>query len=260
MKKVLLLVALSQAFIGFAQTKPPLAQPVIREADIMWAKNIWRIIDLNERENFPFYFPIEKRPRQLNLFNVLLSGIDSNKITVYKTDDLIWDDTLTKKQVFDKVVLSDSINVYYADEFGNEYVEKQFMSDTLSGEFISQYWIKEKWFFDKQRSVMDVRIIAVCPVKYDVSKDLYIPLFWVNYNDARNWLSQFQTINSKNISEQRTFDELFIKRKFASVIKKESNMYDREIEEYVNNVKEFLQESERIKEFIRNFEADRWEN
>jgi gliding motility associated protien GldN len=260
MKKVLLLIALLQTFFAVSQTKTPIALPVIREADVMWAKDIWRIVDLNERQNFPFYFPIEKRPNQLNLFNVLLAGIDSNKITAYKSDDLIWNDTLTKKQVFNKVVLSDSINVYYADEFGNEYVKTQFMSDTLSGEYIGQYWIKEKWFFDKQRSVMDVRIIAICPVKYDVSKEMLIPLFWINYSDARNWLSQFQTINSKNISEQRTFDELFIKRKFVSVIKKESNMYDREIEEYVNNVKEFLQESERIKEFIRNFEADRWEN
>ncbi len=243
-----------------AQTKTPIAQPVIREADVMWAKDIWRIVDLNERQNFPFYFPLEKRPNQLNLFNVLLAGIDSNKITAYKTDDIIWNDTLTKKQVFGRVVISDSATIYTYDEFGKEHEAKQFMSDTLSGEYIAQYWIKEKWFFDKQRSVMDVRIIAVCPVKYDVSKEMLIPLFWINYSDARNWLSQFQTINSKNISEQRTFDELFIKRKFVSVIKKESNMYDREIEEYVNNVKEFLQESERIKEFIRNFEADRWEN
>ncbi len=255
-----MLCAVALSISVYAQTKTPIALPVIREADVMWAKDIWRIVDLNERQNFPFYFPIEKRPNQLNLFNVLLAGIDSNKITAYKNDDLIWNDTLTKKQVFNKIVLSDSINVYYADEFGNEYVKTQFMSDTLSGEYIGQYWIKEKWFFDKQRSVMDVRIVAVCPVKYDVSKEILIPLFWINYSDARNWLSQYQTINSKNISEQRTFDELFIKRKFVSVIKKESNMYDREIEEYVNNVKEFLQESERIKEFIRNFEADRWEN
>ncbi|MBK6835399.1 MAG: hypothetical protein IPG89_14470 [Bacteroidetes bacterium] len=148
MKKVLLLIALLQTFFAVSQTKTPIALPVIREADVMWAKDIWRIVDLNERQNFPFYFPIEKRPNQLNLFNVLLAGIDSNKITAYKSDDLIWNDTLTKKQVFNKVVLSDL---------------------------------------------------------------------------------------------------LFIKRKFVSVIKKESNMYDREIEEYVNNVKEFLQESERIK-------------
>jgi len=260
MKKVFLLIALLQAFIVFAQTKPPIAQPLIREADVMWAKDIWRIVDLNERENFPFYFPLEKRANQLNLFNVLLAGIDSNEITAYKTDEITWNDTLTKKQVFDKVISSDSVTSYSYDEFGNEYANKLFVSDTLNGEYIAQYWIKEKWFFDKQRSVMDVRIIAVCPVKYDNSKEMLIPLFWINYSDARNWLSQYQTINSKNISEQRTFDELFIKRKFVSVIKKESNMYDREIEEYVNNVKEFLQESERIKEFIRNFEADRWEN
>jgi gliding motility associated protien GldN len=260
MKKVFLLVALLETLIVFSQTKTPIAHPVIREADVMWAKDIWRIIDLNERENFPFYFPIDKRPNQLNLFNILLTGIDSNKITAYKSDDMVWNDTLTKKQLFDRVVVSDSITVYSVDEFGNENLAKQLMSDTLGGEYIAQYWIKEKWFFDKQRSVMDVRIVAICPVKYDVSKEMLIPLFWINYSDARNWLSQFQTINSKNISEQRTFDELFIKRKFVSVIKKESNIYDREIEEYVNNVKEFLQESERIKEFIRNFEADRWEN
>lgn len=233
--------------------------PSVREADVMWAKDIWRIIDLNEKTNFPFYFPLETKSNKMNLFNVILKGLDTGFIKAYRSDELMKHDTLTKQAVFSRVVKNDSIDFYFSDEFGNDKIIRQFMSDTLSGEYIAQYWIKEKWFFDKQRSVMDVRIIAICPVKYDVSKELFVPLFWISYPDARAWLARFQSINAKNSAEERNFDELFIKRKFVSVIKKEGNIYDREIAEYVENVKEFLQESERIKEFLRKFEIEKWE-
>ncbi len=106
---------------------------------------------------------------------------------------------------------------------------------------------------------MDVRIKAICPVKYDVEKNLLLPLCWIDYEEARPWLNSFSALNSKNDSEKRSFDELFIKRKFNSTIKKESNIYDREIADYVQNEKEAIKESERIKEFLREFECDMWQ-
>lgn len=242
-----------------SQSKPVIVLPKIRSADIMWSKEIWRSIDLSDRFNFPFYFPIEKRKDKLSLFDVLSKGLVSKEFKAYKTDDLVGNDTLPYDQLKNKLVFRDSMLFYYADEFGNDSIKRKLQIDTLTGEYIVQYYIRETWFFDKQRSVMDVRIKAVCPVKYDMEKGMLIPLFWIDYEEARPYLNSFTAINSKNDSEERTFDELFIKRKFNSTIKKESNLYDREIADYVRNEKEAVKESERIKEFLRDFECDMWQ-
>ena len=242
-----------------SQSKPMIALPQVREADIMWSKEVWRTIDLSDRFNFPFYFPIEKRKNQLCLFDVISKGLIDNEFNAYKTDEVMEGDTLSCDQIKSKIVFRDSMLFYYADEFGNDSTKKKLVTDTMNGEYIVQYYVRESWFFDKQRSIMDVRIKAICPVKYDMEKGLLIPLFWINYEEARQWLSSFSALNSRNDSEKRSFDELFIKRKFVSTIKKESNLYDREITDYVQNAKEAVQESERIKEFLRNFECDMWE-
>jgi gliding motility associated protien GldN len=249
-----MLQAQAQEFI-----KPVVPLPTVREADVMWAKEIWRVIDVRDKPNYHFYFPLSKKYHQANLFEALTQGVKDRKLKAYQSDELIASDTIPYDSFFDRIVLKDSINVYSADEFGSELTNRQWATDTLRGEYILQYWVKEKWFFDKQRSIMDVRIEAICPVKIDEEKEALIPLFWIKYPDAREWLNSFKAINPMNIAEQRTFDDLFTKRLFLSTIKKESNISDMEISDYVETDKQALQESDRIREYIINFECDRWE-
>jgi gliding motility associated protien GldN len=239
--------------------KPLFPLPAIREADVMWAKEIWRVIDVRDRPNYQFYYPLSKKYHQPNLFETLTQGVKDKKLKAYQSDELIESDTIPYRNFFDRIVMSDTITAYSADEFGNELTKKQWATDTLQGEYIIQYWIKERWFFDKQRSIMDVRIEAICPVKIDEEKEALIPLFWIKYSDAREWLNSFKAINPMNVAEQLTFEDLFHKRMFLSTIKKESNVFDREIADYVETDKQAIQESDRIKEYIMNFECDRWE-
>jgi gliding motility associated protien GldN len=126
--------------------------------------------------------------------------------------------------------------------------------------------VKEMWFFDRKRSVMDVRIIGICPIRVffeqeDTNKENIQKkkLFWVKYPEARPFLAQKEVFNAFNDSEMRSFDEIFYKRFFSGFIVQESNVYNnRIVAAYALGV-ESLQESERIQNMIFQFEHDLWE-
>lgn len=130
---------------------------------------------------------------------------------------------------------------------------------------IVQYRLKEDWFFDKERSVLDVRIIAMAPVKYSTEKDpngkIQIngmeEMFWLYFPHCRFVFNNYFVYNDKNDAQWMSFDDLFWKRRFNAVAYKESNTYDRDIETYRIGV-DALWESERIKNEIRNIEHDVW--
>lgn len=117
-------------------------------------------------------------------------------------------------------------------------------------------------FFDKQRSVLDVRIIGICPVleKYDANGDYKgdQPMYWVYFPEIRPLLAQQETFNRWNDAERINFDDLFMKRFFSSYIYKESNVYNRRITDYKTGIDALL-EAEKVHEKIANMEQDLWE-
>ena len=130
---------------------------------------------------------------------------------------------------------------------------------------IKQYMIKEEWYFDKQTSTLNVRIIGICPIREfvrvgDASGQVEREqLFWVYYPEARPLLATNLVLNQYNEARQMSFDDVFIKRFFNSYIVQESNVYNnRNISAYLIG-KEAMLESKRIEEKIFNFEQDLWE-
>ena len=63
---------------------------------------------------------------------------------------------------------------------------------------------------------------------------------------------------AKNESENKTYEDIFMKRMFASTITKEGNVQNRAIADYMVGLDAIL-EAERIKEEIFNLEHDLWE-
>ena len=39
--------------------KKPVPYPWVRESDVIWSRRVWRVIDVREKMNQPFYFPEE---------------------------------------------------------------------------------------------------------------------------------------------------------------------------------------------------------
>lgn len=151
------------------------------------------------------------------------------------------------------------------DDGSIEYVYPPRDTVWYSSADIVQYRIKEDWFLDKQRSVLDQRIIALAPVVYAVEEDAngnknisgLSELFWLYFPHCRFVFNNYFVYNEHNDSQWMSFDDLFWKRRFSSVIYKESNVHDREIDSYRSGL-DALHESENIKNEIRNIEHDIW--
>jgi gliding motility associated protien GldN len=123
---------------------------------------------------------------------------------------------------------------------------------------IVKYILKEDWFFDKERSVLDVRTIGLAPVAYEDSASMKEKiLFWVYFPQVRDVLKNYYVYDAKSTVGGNTFDHLFMTRRFNAVVYKESSLYDRKIEDYRFGA-DALYESEKVKNTIRTFEHDVW--
>ena len=68
----------------------PLPYGYVHDRDVLLGKTVWEIIDLDERVNFPLYYPtdtINVGKERRSLFSVLLNGIKAGKITEVYYDD-----------------------------------------------------------------------------------------------------------------------------------------------------------------------------
>jgi len=239
----------------------PIPYANVREADVFWSKRIWRVMDLREKINHPFYYPLERINNRRSLMQVMIDGISEGSITAYEASSDEFLIPMTAEQVkalfYTEITESMQRTEPPYDWYDTSYVKEFNPAD------VKQMRIKEDWFFDKQRSVMDVRILGICPIVDDVDPTTMQvrgkrALFWVYFPEARNLFAQVEVFNRQNNAERRTMDDMFFKRMFGSYVYKEENVYDRWISEYAKGLDALL-ESERIKNDLFILEHDLWE-
>ncbi|MFZ4435917.1 MAG: gliding motility protein GldN [Flavobacterium psychrophilum] len=254
----------------------PLPYGYVHDRDVLMGKTTWEIIDLDERINFPLYYPIDTSnigKDRRSLFDVLLKGIKSGKITEVYTDSYFntkktFKDMSTSFTYIDTTNAGkEEINNYPEDyKSGAKVLDPQYINKKELGAIdVANYKIKGFWYFDKRQSELKYRLIGICPVSPE-AKEIgaenqdFIELFWVYFPAVRDILHDAKAFNNRNSAMPVTFDDLLNSRRFNGEIYKEENVYgDREIAEYMReNSQMQLIESERVKDKIRDFEQDMW--
>jgi len=242
--------------------KRPVGYVPIREADLMWAKRIWRVIDLREKMNQIYLYPLVPNNERINLISIIKQGIGEGVITPY--DPVSGDDFQVEMDRKTALAIGSSVDTIMIPEANPPYIEHPVPIVTEFDPFtVKRYKIKEDWFFDSKRSVMEVRIIAICPVMevYDATtgelrglQDMY----WIDFEQARTYLSGFKVYNPNNFAQRISYDDAFRIRLFSSLIYKQDNTHDRRVDEYMAGI-DALYEAEDIKNNIMEFEHDLWE-
>ena len=246
----------------------PLPYGYVHDRDVLMGKTTWETIDLDEKINFPYYYPIDSAnigKDRRSLYDVLTKAMIAGKITEIYTDSY-FNTKKSMKDIQSSLSKIDTTNpgreqLNAGTPISPEYIVKR---DIVSAD-VTDYRIKGFWYFDKRQGELKYRLLGLCPITPDVytidaEEPDYIELFWVYFPAVRDILHKANAFNDRNTAMPFSFDHLLNARRFYSVISKEENVYgDREIQEYMKeNAQNQLIESERVKTKIRDFEQDMW--
>lgn len=272
MKHILWLFLLGSSILSIAQTNKDQAQiplddfvvregkgqpwvipyPQLREADLLWEKRIWRVIDTREKMNLLFRYP------QLPLIKIFNDAILSGEIKAYHPVDDKFTALLPKEELRQLLNKQDTVEIMDPETYE---VFFKIAENEFDPESVKRYRVKEVWYFDTRYSQLKVRILGVAPLREvfdDQGNFLYeTPLYWIYYPQARNLLARHAIFNPQNDKKVLSWEDLWEMRYFSSTITKESNIHDRRLQDYLSGVA-LLQEADKIKQEIFNFEHDLW--
>jgi len=254
----------------------PLEYGYVGDRDILFSRMIWEKIALDERANFPLYFPIDTTnigKDRRSLYHVLMENINNGII-----DRVYADSYFTAERTMED--LAPSLRMEEVTDEGIDWMNAEGVTDVsqvpeeyvirreIGAADINSYLVKGLWYFDKRQGELKYRILGIAPAAPDVNfidsddeaNKEPIALFWIFVPEVRDILHEAKSFNNKNSALPISFDHLLNSRRFSGYIYKEENVYgDREIKEYIaDNALMQLLESDRVKNKIRNFEQDMW--
>ena len=190
--------------------------------NVVWRRDIYREIDLTEKENAGLYDPVEPQGRRMNLFTYVFKLALNNYIPVYEYN-LDGNEVLEESAKVDMKGILDNYSIYYTEEGGKVKVDN---SDIPSAQ-VKMYYLKECAYYNQANATFHIKPIAFCPVMVsddDFGDNTKYPLFWVKYSDIEPYLSrQSVKISDINDAAQMNLDDYFTMNKYKGKIYKTAN-------------------------------------
>lgn len=226
--------------------------------DVPWMREIYRFVDLNKDKNASLYYPSMPIGDRMNLFTMMFKLMANGEISGY---EYLIDgrEIFTEEYALKFVDLLNRFSIMYTEENGRYIVED---SDIPSNEVMG-YYVKEAWYFDKSNSVVDVKILAICPVvfrqdDFDVETTRY-PLFWMPYEEIRPYASRMSIMTSNlNNASNQTIDDFFRKHSFEGEIYKTTNLRNISLAQAFPNDSLRKKEEKKIETQLKDFKTRLW--
>src|SRR5690606_17063813 len=141
----------------------------------------------------------------------------------------------------------------------------QMTLNEFNPERVTKFRIKEDIFFDKQRGRLETRIIGVAPLM-DISSSAELaesvgstPAFWLYFPQLRYTLVKVDVSDPDSGIYDISMDDLFVQRKFASTIIRESSPSAMRQEAlYAENELQQLQEAQNIEDKLETYKERLW--
>ena len=225
--------------------------------DVVWRRDIYREIDLNEEENAGLYDPAEPQGHRMNFFTYVFKLALNGYIPVYEYN-LDGNEVLEPTAKVEMKSILDNYHIFYEEQDGKLKVDN---SDIPSQE-VKLYYLMESAYYDQANSSFHIKPIAFCPVM--LREDDFggeaakYPLFWVKYSEVEPYLSR-QTIRTsdKNAAALMTLDDYFGLNKYKGKIYKTDNRLGKTLVQIVEgDTARLSAEQRRIEAELEAFRAN----
>lgn len=232
------------------------------DADMQYMREIYRQIDLSKAENTPLYFPEDVIDGQKNLFRTILDLVVSGRIPAYEY--------LDGREVFTdqyKVKVGDMLDrfgIYYTTGKGHSEKNPNYVIEEadIPTTQVMNYYIIEKWEFDKRTNRMHTRVEAICPVLNragDFGGDAKYPMFWVKYDQIRPWLAQeYVFLTDDNNLPQYSLDDYFNLGMYKGDIYKTKNLRNLSMMQMYPDPDDLTRAQDSIDNRLHNYGKNLW--
>ena len=229
------------------------------DEDVVWRRDIYRELDLNEDANAPLYYPVEPLGSQVNLFTYIFKLMMQGRIKAYQYK-LDGNESFNADDVVKPKPFLDNYHIYYEkDAQGRTHLDN---SDIPSKE-VKSYYIKETTYYDQHTATFHTKVLALCPIMtrdddFGDGGNKY-PLFWVKYDDLAPFLSKQQIMTSNlNNAATMSIDDYFLRNQYKGKIYKTNNMLGKTLAQYCSSDSAMSKEQKKIEAELAAFEKNLW--
>lgn len=229
------------------------------DEDVVWRRDIYRELDLNEDANAPLYYPVEPLGSQVNLFTYIFKLMMQGRIKAYQYK-LDGNESFNADDVVKPKTFLDNYHIYYEkDAQGRTHLDN---SDIPSKE-VKSYYIKETTYYDQHTATFHTKVLALCPIMtrdddFGDGGNKY-PLFWVKYDDLAPFLSKQQIMTSNlNNAATMSIDDYFLRNQYKGKIYKTNNMLGKTLAQYCSSDSAMSKEQKKIETELAAFEKNLW--
>ena len=223
---------------------------------------IYRQLDLTKDANTPLYFPEDVIDGQENLFRIILKLVVDGKVPAYEY--------LDGREVFSdqyKMNITDMLErfgIYATPAKGSTEKNPKFVieeADVPTGQVLN-YYIIEKWEFDRRSNQMKTRVEAICPVlnrSGDSGGEARHPMFWVKFDALRPYLAQqYIFLSDDNNLPQYNLDDYFNMGMYEGEIYKTRNLRNLSMAQMFPDEDDRKRAQDSIDNRLRSFGKDLW--
>ncbi|WP_298453409.1 gliding motility protein GldN [uncultured Prevotella sp.] len=226
--------------------------------DVVWRRDIYREINLEEDANAGLYYPIEPVGSQMNLFTYIFKLMMRGDIKAYEYR-LDGNEVFTDSARIKPLAFLDNYHIYYERDGGRVRLDN---SDIPSRE-VKAFYIKESTYYNQSSATFHTKVLALCPIMsreddFGDGAQKY-PLFWVRYDDLAPYLSK-QIIMTSNLNNAATMsmDDYFTRNMYKGKIYKTTNMLGKTLSQYCPTDSAMAKEQKRIEDELAAFEKNIW--
>jgi gliding motility associated protien GldN len=237
-------------------------QKETHDADLAYMREIYRSIDLTKSENTPLYYPEDIVDGQQNLFRIILGLVVDGKIPAYEYLD--GRESFTDQYKVNVAEMLDRFGIYYQTAKGSTEKNPKFTieeADVPTAQVLN-YYIIEKWEFDRRSNRMKTRVEAICPVlnrSGDFGGEAKYPMFWVKYDQIRPWIAQqYVFLSDDNNLAQYSIDDYFNLGMYDGDIYKTRNLRNLSMMQMYPDPDDLARAQDSIDNRLKNYGKNLW--